>query len=599
MKRIVKIFIILFIGLQIVNVKAATIYKGKLYELWHPDSGFTVFAAESNGYMDYNSWIIKSTIDDRVYYCIDPALPLEGSEEGSHTYIYKLSEMVKETNITESTYKKINLLAYYGYGYKDENVNHTNKKWYGITQVMIWRVVRPDLTWTFKETRNSTPDKNLYKNEIEEINNLIKKHNALPSFLPENKRLEIIIGQETTFKDESKILSKYLPGEIQKDFTYKLENNQLTVTGYKKTQVAIYLEMNPRTKEKYALFTSDKYQDIIVLGEPIDNRINIMVNVTGGVINLQKIDNKTNENTPQGEASLEGAIYNVYDEKNNIVGEIITDENGKGQISLKDGIYKIKESKAPTGYNLSTEEYQVVIDSKTDHVDIIDKEEVITGNLKIVKTKGGSGEKYIPEENAQFEIINSKNEVISNVKTNEKGVIEEKLPYGTYKIHQTSGEKGYILQEDKIITINENKNYELELKDIKLSKLEFLKLDSLTNKPIPNTEIEVYKIEEKNDKLIYKGVTNKKGKITVPNLVNGTYYAKETKASKDYILNEKEIYFEVTKPGNIIKIIMKNNKKEELSIPNTLKNKSYFIVIISIILTTSGVAYIIYEKKKN
>ena len=62
MKRSFKLllmsFILLIMGIQRVN---ASVYNGKLYEVWHPDSGFTVFAEESNRYMDYNSWMIKST----------------------------------------------------------------------------------------------------------------------------------------------------------------------------------------------------------------------------------------------------------------------------------------------------------------------------------------------------------------------------------------------------------------------------------------------------------------------------------------------------------------------------------------------------------
>ena len=37
---------------------------------------------------------------------------------------------------------------------------------------MIWRVMRPDLNWTFKETRNSKPNKTLYSKEVKELENL-------------------------------------------------------------------------------------------------------------------------------------------------------------------------------------------------------------------------------------------------------------------------------------------------------------------------------------------------------------------------------------------------------------------------------------------
>ena len=65
----------------------AVSYNGKLYEIHHPNSGFTVFADEGLDLMDYNSWIIKSSIDNRVYYCIEPETKLDGSSKGSHSMI--------------------------------------------------------------------------------------------------------------------------------------------------------------------------------------------------------------------------------------------------------------------------------------------------------------------------------------------------------------------------------------------------------------------------------------------------------------------------------------------------------------------------------
>ena len=70
MKRIVNslliVILLLIIGINRVN---ASVYNGKLYEVWDTDSGVNVYGAESNGYMDYNSWMIKSTADNKIYYC--------------------------------------------------------------------------------------------------------------------------------------------------------------------------------------------------------------------------------------------------------------------------------------------------------------------------------------------------------------------------------------------------------------------------------------------------------------------------------------------------------------------------------------------------
>ena len=168
---IVLTFVLAIIGIEKVN---ADTYNGRIYDVYHPESGFTVFAEESNGWMDYNSWMIKSSLDDRIYYCIDPAVALGSAPAGSFNIITGDNNIIGKSNLTKAKYEKVRLLAYYGYGYKNGTIAHTSKKWYGITQVMIWRVMRPDLTWTFKESRYSTPNKLRCKSHLTQYNTLMK-----------------------------------------------------------------------------------------------------------------------------------------------------------------------------------------------------------------------------------------------------------------------------------------------------------------------------------------------------------------------------------------------------------------------------------------
>ena len=119
--RKISYFLMALLSLIIgINRVYASSYNGKLYEVWHPDSGFTVFAEESNGYMDYNSWMIKSTADDKIYYCIDPATPLEGSSSGSHNIYTDKDEIISKTDLTEEKYNEIESLIVNSF---DEDAN--------------------------------------------------------------------------------------------------------------------------------------------------------------------------------------------------------------------------------------------------------------------------------------------------------------------------------------------------------------------------------------------------------------------------------------------------------------------------------------------
>lgn len=561
MKKINKIlfivltFVLAIIGIEKVN---ADTYKGRIYDVYHPESGFTVFAEESNGWMDYNSWMIKSSLDDRIYYCIDPAVALGSAPAGSFSIITGDNNIIGKSNLTKAKYEKVRLLAYYGYGYKNGTIDHTSKKWYGITQVMIWRVMRPDLTWTFKASRNGTPNNNLFKEEVAEINKLVTNHGKTSSF--KDKKVKLLIGESITLTDTNNVLQNFSRVNNPKNVTVKENGNKLTITANKNGTEAINYNFRNGIANQVALLTSPTYQDVIIRGKPIDlPYFGIQVEVTGGTVNLQKIDATTNKNKAQGEATLKGAIYEIYDSDNNSVGQITTDENGQGKIILDYGKYSIKEIKAPKGYNLSDEVYEFEITKENTNVNIEAKDQVITGKLLLTKTKGGAGENFTKEKNATFNILDSKDNVVETITTNKNGLAIALLPYGAYTIQQIAGEENYVLSEDIKVSIKENKIYEVNIKNLKLSKLEFTKTDFSTDKPLPNTLIEIY---QDDDSLIYQGRTDKNGKIEVPNLKIGKYYILEKEAPKYYRLNTEKMPFEITENGQIIKVTMQNKRKE-------------------------------------
>ena len=578
------LFLMAIIGID--KVTAAT-YNGKIYDVYHPDSGFTVFAEEKNRWMDYNSWIIKSSIDDRIYYCIDPAIALGEAPAGSYTYITGKNNIIGKANLTKEKYEKVTLLAFYGYGYRNESIDHTSKKWYGITQVMIWRVMRPDLTWTFKNGRNGLPNNNLFKEEVEELNTLVKNHGKVPSF--QNKNLKLLLGESIILTDTNKVLSRFSRVNTPKNVTIKEENNKITITAKKNGTEAINYSFRNGLTNPIALLTSSNYQNVLTRGILPDlPNFGIKIEVTGGVLSLQKLDNETKQNKPRGEATLKGAIYEVYDENNNKKDQITTDSKGKGEIILDYGKYTLKEKKAPEGYNLNIEEYNFEITKENPNITLNVKDKVITGKILLTKEKGGSGEKFTKEANAVFEVIDSKGEVIDKLTTNKNGLAIALLPYGTYTIQQVTGEENYVLSEDIKVSIKENKIYEVNIKNLKLSKLEFTKTDFSTDKPLPNTLIEIY---QDDDSLIYQGRTDKNGKIEVPNLKIGKYYILEKEAPKYYRLNTEKMPFEITENGQIIKVTMQNKRKEgnlELIKIDSLTKKPLASSLIEIYFTETN-----------
>lgn len=552
MKKLKFIFIFVLFFFCFIGADAST-YEGKLYEEYHPDSGFSVFAEESTGFMDYNSWIIKSTLENRVFYCIEPEIPLEGAILGSHDYIVGKSNIINSSRLTSDLYDKLELIAFYGYRYKDDTYDHTSKKWYGITQVMIWREVRPDLTWTFKNSRDSLIDYSLYLKEINEINKLVSEHKKVSSFA--GKNIKLLIGETITLTDTNKVLDRFSLINLPKNATVTKNGNNFTITAKKQGLSSINFSKYSRTVDFFSLYTSSTYQDVIAMGKPTLPYFNITVEVTGGTLNLQKIDKDTGNNVSLGDASLKDAVYEIYDETKKKVGVITTNEKGQGKITLDYGKYTLKEVKSPTGYNLDEKEYTFELNENKTNVDLIVSDEIIKGKVLITKKKGSSFEKFTNERDAEFEIINSKGTVVEKLTTNENGKAITILPYGKYILHQIEGADGYIFSEDITFEILDNKIYEFNLENLSLSKLEVKKTDKDTGKALPGVMFSLY---NENDNVIFEGVTNNKGIFETSNLKIGKYYLLEKKALDNYRINSEKIWFDVVKNGELIKIDIAN-----------------------------------------
>ncbi len=551
-----RMFLVLLFFIIFLEVDAAS-YNGKLYEVHHPDSGFTVFADEGLDLMDYNSWIIKSSVDNRVYYCIEPETKLDGSSKGSHSMITGDKNIINNSKLTTSKFDKIKLIAYYGYGYKDNNVDHTAKKWYGITQVMIWRIMRPDLTWTFKSSRNASSNKSLYSKEVAEINKLVKEHLAKPSFV--SKKYKIKLGESIDINDTNKVLSNYNLVSSLKNIKVTRNGNKIKITAIKIGSDKLTYKKSSRTTESFALFASSNYQDIISVGNPSIPSFSFDVEVTGGIVKLNKIDSLNNSFKAQGDAKLVGAVYEVFDSDNKSVGKITINEKGFGELLLDYGSYKIKEVKAPVGYKKNDKVYGAVIDKDHLNIDIDVSDEVINGKIIIKKKKGGTGEELVAEGNACFEIKDSSSNFVSEICTNIDGVASATLPYGKYSISQISGADGYNFVKYFNVNVTEEKEYVYELENLRPSKVIFTKVDKSLDLKLSDAFIEVY---DYNDKMVFSGKTDDDGMLEFDNVKIGKYYLIEKVAPKYYKLSLDKVYFDVLSDGKVIDVEISNERKK-------------------------------------
>ena len=208
--------------------------------------------------------------------------------------------------------------------------------------------------------------------------------------------------------------------------------------------------------------------------------------VIRGGVKIQKYDYDTKTNTPQGNATLKGAEIAIINESTNAVyvdgksyapGKTVmtltTDESGAAATAadaLPKGDYSWKETKAPTGYQLSgvtegtftIKKDGVIVDLTSTKKGVQDK--VIRGGVKIQKRDYETTDNHpmggATLEGAEFAIVNkSKNpvyvngklynvgETVATITSDKNGVAttaSDTFPVGDYTLVETKAPAGYL-----------------------------------------------------------------------------------------------------------------------------------------------------------
>ena len=552
MKKLIFITIIFLLNLFSTNVNVFASSE-KIYMDGYTVSGVNVFAKDTTyNSLDYNGWMIRSTANNYTHYCIDPAthMPfLNESVANNHNKVVSENEMLSSLKISKNLLTRIKLLAYYGYGYKDEKYDHTSKKWYGITQVLIWRTIRPDVTWTFKTGRHGNIKASLHFNEVSELLTLVYNHSILPSF--DGEEINLFVGDKITLEDTNNVLYKFNT-KSNENMVINKKDNKLEITALKKTSENLTLTRQELSNDFYLLKSRD-VQDVITRGNVnMYNTSTIKVNIHDGMVTLKKVDSDTKEfNT-----NLIGSVISLYDINDNLILDIdIKDENER--IILANGKYYFKEKSSTKGYELNDKKYYFEISKENNKPIVTIENNKIKGKIIINKLYGGSGYDFKSESDAWFDIYDNNNNLIDILKTDKNGKASKVLNYGKYKIKQVKGKENYIFTDEFEINIEESKDYIYNLKNIKKPTLIINKIDKDTKTKLSNSVIMIYDI---NDNLLYEEQTDYNGIIKIENIELGKYYFVEKESPKYYKLDNSKHYFEITENGKVYDFYLENEK---------------------------------------
>lgn len=168
-----------------------------------------------------------------------------------------------------------------------------------------------------------------------------------------------------------------------------------------------------------------------------------LLNKPLSTLRLLKIDSETKE-------PIYGAVFNLYDAKNNLLGEFTTDQNGVIEFprELAEGKYKLREVKCD-GYVVDPTIRTVELKSG-ETTELTVENRPMRGQIQIVK-KAAADNPITKEkagallEGAEFTIYNDKLEVVDTITTDSRGVAASKpLPLATYAIKETASPEYYL-----------------------------------------------------------------------------------------------------------------------------------------------------------
>ena len=307
--------------------------------------------------------------------------------------------------------------------------------------------------------------------------------------------------------------------------------------------------------------------------------------------------------------ALAGSTFQLYDANGNTYGSPQT-TGADGTViwtQLPYGAYSVKETGAPTGYNVDLNQYQVTINGSNT---LTVRDAPIIGSIQLVKKSKGTG---IPLAGAEFELLTkSGNQYVRAVGAdgNElptvttdaegKAAWNNAVEYGEYFAHEIKAPEGYQLVE-QYCAVGINQQAQAEIVDavdpIIQGKIRIVKTDADTGAALEGVELTITQLSApsshgNNAEGLFSATltTNKDGIAETGWLDWGQYQITETKGPAHYV----DAHFSTTVD------VTEHEKTYTVSVTNE-QNKGYIHIVKTDAKNGTplkGVVFDIYQGEK-
>ena len=563
MKNILKIIGLLLVSVVLIPINKvnAQSFNDSFDDKYHWIPGDYVVKQSGNNKAYQQMVIMVRRSDGQFIYCLQPGTLL--NENLTYTG-YDDSDAYLLSNITKEQWQRVQLLAYYGYGYG----NHTDQHWYSVTQFMIWQTVPRGKDIYFTDTLNGNRIVK-YQSEMQELNNLVANHYKAPSF--SNTNLEMSIGDTLTLTDSNGLLNNYNVTDSN-NLNVSKDGNNLYITANNVGNTTVSLtKSDTRFSMPPIIYVDPNSQDVFVFGKYDPLSIKVNLNVIGGKVTINKTDVTTNKQEALGEATLNGAVYGVYKADGTKVGTLTTDNNGNVTSNYLPslGSFYLREETPSNGYQLDSTNYYFEITKDNLYPTVKVYEKVINKDFEFTKVYADSKTGImIPEANIEFGFYNNKGDLVTKATTDSNGRIKVNLVYSKYTVKQLTSTHNYEKVDDFTVEVYEMGDtvYKVISNAEITAKLKVIKIDKDTGniitragikfkiKNVDTNEYVCQKVTYPTAQTLCEYETDSNGVLITPYpLSSGKYILEEVDQVIDgYLWNKESIEFEIGENSELI-----------------------------------------------
>ena len=250
MKKILYLFLTLFIGITCVRAEEANISYQRLDGIY--------YNLNINGNLDSNH-VTSFHLNGRIAYCIEPGVAIT-------TRVYDINTNWDNTTLSEQTKDYIQKVGYYGFEYP----NHQTSYYYIAAQELIWKAINPSMEVVWSTGVNKTGDIINIEKEKAEIEKLVKDHSVFPSFA--FKEFSDYLGREIIIEDQNNVLDSYDMSESKYHQITK-EGNKLKIklNQIKQEDETITLTRKHYDNEPLLIYSKGDSQKLAALRIQVDN----------------------------------------------------------------------------------------------------------------------------------------------------------------------------------------------------------------------------------------------------------------------------------------------------------------------------------------